>query len=157
MQTPSTLDQVRAALARRQREVVGDLLAGRVPGGFDPIGCALTSDILTGKRASSALHAGPHLAELPQWRSWFRRYAHEFPVRGCAHDDVDAFTRWLKARTDLDRCTRDWLAVEQIYAGTRRWGWVGHRGRRELIVGIGSRTRVFAVTQPREGDEEGLS
>jgi hypothetical protein len=157
MPSPSPLDAARAALSTRQREVVGDLLAGRVPSGFDPIGSALTSDILIDKRASAARRAGPQLAELPQWRAWFRRYAQQTPARGCAHEDVAAFTGWLGARSDTDRRTGDWLAVEDVYAGTRRAAWVRHRGRREFVLGIGSRTRIFAIKQPREGDKEGLS
>ncbi|HEY9314200.1 hypothetical protein [Williamsia sp.] len=158
MPSPSPLDEARAALSSRQREVVGDLLAGRVPSGFDPIGSALTSDILIDKRASAARRAGPQLAELPQWRDRFRRYAQQTAARGgCAHEDVAAFTRWLAARSDTDRRTRDWLAVEDVYDGTRRAAWVRHRGRREFVLGIGSRTRVFAIKQAREGDKEGLS
>lgn len=148
MHTPSTFDDARAALAMRQREVVADLLAGRVPDGFDPIGATLTTDILVGKRIGAVFAAGPQLAELPQWRAWFRRYACQVPVRGCAHDDLDGFLRWLENRTDLDTGARGWVAVEQVYAGTRRAVWVRYRGRRELVVGFGSRTWHLAVSKP---------
>jgi hypothetical protein len=151
------LDDARVALAARQHMVVTDLLAGRVPAGFDPKGSALTSDILIGKRASAALRAGPQLGALPHWRRRFADYGREVAVGGCAHDDVAAFTRWLGKRTDLDRVARDWLGVEQVYSGARRSVWVRYRGRREWVVGIGSSTWHVAVSKPREGDERGLS
>lgn len=79
------------------------------------------------------------------------------PVRGCAHDDVATFIRWLGSRDDLDVGARDWLAVEQVYSGSRRWAWVRLRGRRELVLGIGSRTWHLAAFEYREGYGEGLS
>lgn len=157
MRSDNTLDDARAALAARQHEVVSELVAGRVPQGFDATGSTLTSDILIGKRASAALRAAPHLGALPHWRRWFAGYGREVTVRGCAHDDVAAFTRWLGSRGDVDRGARDWLSVEQVYSGARRYAWVRYRGRRELVFGIGSRTWHLAVAEHREGDREGLS
>lgn len=157
MTSDNSLDDARAVLAARQHDVVVELLAGRVPVGFDATGSALTSDILTGKRRSAALRAGPQLAALPQWRRWFADYGREVSVAGCAHDDVAAFTRWLRTRSDLDPATRDWLRVEQVYAGVRRLAWVRYRGRRVLVVGIGSDTWHLAMSRPREDEGEGLS
>lgn len=157
MTSNPALDDARAALSARQHAVVTDLLAGRVPTGFDPVGSALTSDILIGKRASAALRAGPQLGALPQWRRRFAEYGREVAVSGCAHDDVAQFTRWLGGRPDLDPVARGWLDVEQVYSGARRSAWVRYRGRREWVIGIGSRTWHLAVSQVREGDEEGLS
>ena len=151
------LDRARASLAARQREVVGDLLAGRVPAGFDRVGSMLTSDILVGKRTSAALRAGPHLEALPRWRSRFAQFGRENTLRGCAHDDVAAFTRWLALREDIDPVEADWLAVEKVYAGLRRVVWVQYRGRRELVVGIGSATWHLSGSRPRVGDKEGCS
>ncbi|ORM35844.1 hypothetical protein [Williamsia sp. 1135] len=157
MTSNPALDDARALLAARQHAVVTDLLAGRVPAGFDPVGSALTSDILIGKRASAALRAGPQLGALPQWRRRFAEYGREVAVNGCAHDDVAAFTRWLGTRSDLDGVTRDWLRVERVYIGARRTAWVRYRGRRVLIIGIGSNTWHLAVSRPREDEREGLS
>lgn len=150
-------DDARAALAARQHAVVTELLAGRVPDGFDPVGSAVTSDILIGKRASAALRAAPQLGALPQWRRWFAEYGREVAVSGCAHDDVAAFTRWLGTRSDVDRVTRDWVRVEKVYAGAARSAWVRCRGRRVWIIGIGSTTWHLAVSRPREDEREGLS
>lgn len=157
MPSNSVRDSDRAMLAARQREVVSDLLGGLVPGGFDPVGAALTSEILVGKRASAALRAGPQLSALPQWRTRFADYSREITVRGCAHDDVAAFTTWLGSRADLHSGARDWLSVERVYSRARRCVWVRYRGRRELVLGIGSRTWHLAAKGRREGDKEGLS
>ena len=157
MKSTTALDRERAALAARQREVVGELLAGRVPAGFDRVGSMLTSDILVGKRASAALRAGPQLEALPRWRSRFGQFGRENTLRGCAHDDVAAFTAWLERREDLDPEAADWLAVEKVYAGVRRIAWVRYRGRRELVIGMGSATWHLSGSRPRVVDEEGLS
>jgi hypothetical protein len=157
MRSTTALDHARAALAERQREVAGDLLAGRIPAGFDPIGSSLTSDILIGKRAAAALRAGNQLDALPGWRGWFARFGRERPVQGCAHDDVAAFTEWLAARDDLDDGARHWLAVEDVYAGRRRVAWVRYRGRPELVVGIGSATWHLSASRPKDTMREAMS
>lgn len=157
MPSNSVHDDERAILAARQRAVVADLLGGRVPTGFDPVGVTLTSEILIGKRASAALRAGPQLSALPHWRRRFGDYGRDVAVRGCAHDDVAAFTAWLASSNGPDGGAGDWLAVEQVYSGARRCAWVRYRGRRELVLGIGSRTWHLAATKRREGDGEGLS
>jgi hypothetical protein len=157
MHSTTVLDHARAALAERQRAVAGDLLAGRIPDGFDPIGSSLTSDILIGKRAAAALRAGSQLDALPGWRRWFAHFGREHAARGCAHDDVAAFTGWLAARDDLDDAARHWLAVEDVYAGHRRVVWVRYRGRREMVVGIGSATWHLSATRPKDVVREGIS
>jgi hypothetical protein len=157
MHSTTALDHARTALAVRQRAVAGDLLAGRIPEGFDPIGSTLTSDILIGKRAAAALRAAPQLEALPRWRRRFAEYGRENPMRGCAHDDVAAFIRWLDGHGDLDQAAAHWLAVERVYAGRRRVAWVRYRGRRELVVGIGSATWHVSTTRPKDVAREGLS
>ena len=127
----------RAALAARQREVLDDLLAGRVPDGFDPAGSAATTRVLHRKRSAAARAACPEITELPDWRARFHAYAAEHPVDGCAHDDVRRFAASLPAADG------DWVRLHEVHDGVRRTAWIRTAGRRVLLVRLG--TTVFRL------------
>ncbi|MXG91423.1 hypothetical protein [Nocardioides flavescens] len=131
----------RETLARRQREVLDDLLAGRVPAGFDPVGSAATTRVLHRRRSAAALHVAPELAQLPGWRDRFHAWAAAHPAEGCAHDDVRGFAASL-ARTDPDG-----LRLLEVHDGARRVAWIRIDGRRVLLVRL--RDSVLRLTQRR--------
>jgi hypothetical protein len=142
----SAPDVAREALARRQRDVLDDLLAGRVPDGFDPAGSAATTRVLHRKRSAAALGVAPELADLPDWRRRFHAWAAEHPVDGCAHDDVRAFT------ASLGTTDPDWVRLHEVHDGARRLSWIRIDGRRVLLVRAGgSVLRLTRRThQPRD-------
>jgi len=131
----------REALAQRQRAVLDDLLAGRVPDGFDPVGSAATTRVLHRKRSAGAVHACPELAELPRWRDRFHAWAAAHPAQGCAHDDVRRFAQSL-AVTDPD-----WVRLHEVHDGARRLAWIRIDGRHVLLVRLG--TSVLRLTRRR--------
>lgn len=144
----STQDVAREALARRQRDVLDDLLAGRVPDGFDPAGSAATTRVLHRKRSAAALGVAPELAELPRWRERFHAWAAGHPADGCAHDDVHAFA------TSLSATDPDWVRLHEVHDGARRLAWIRMDGRRVLLVRAGgSVLRLTRRTHQRRTDQ----
>ncbi|MGL6235919.1 MAG: hypothetical protein ACRC20_11305 [Segniliparus sp.] len=144
------LDEARARLAARQRDVLGALLAGQVPDGFDQATTRLAARQLAGKRRDEALRACPRLAELPGWPEAFARHALAGPRTGCAHDDVARFLASLAGEPSA----RDWLAEQAVLDGARRFAWIRRRGRRELLVGIGEQMWRLAMRQERRKNDE---
>jgi hypothetical protein len=128
----------RTALAARQREVLDDLLAGRVPEGFDPAGAAMTTLVLHRRRSSAALAAAPELRELDRWRERFHAWCAAHPQEGCAHDDVRRFA----ASPAVDA---DWRRLHEVYDGRRSLAWVRVGAGRELLVRFG--TRVWRLSR----------
>lgn len=123
----------RDSLARRQHEVLTDLLADRVPVGFDPTGFHWTARILLAKRTAAVRRACPELVELPAWSERFAEWARSHPRRGCAHRDVGAFVATIR---DTDP---QWARLHEVYAGARRVALVRLSGRRILLIGLGYR------------------
>jgi hypothetical protein len=132
----------RAELAARQREVLDDLLAGRVPAGFDPAGAAMTTTVLHRKRSSAAVGAAPELRELDRWRERFHAWCAVHPQEGCAHDDVRRFVEALDGEPD-------WRRLHEVYDGRRSLALVRVGGRRVLLVRTG--TRVWRFTRRERG------
>ncbi|MBS4100787.1 hypothetical protein [Tsukamurella paurometabola] len=125
--------EARERLRQRQAAVLTDLLAGRVPAGFDADGTALTGRVLAVKRAGSAARALPALRTLPGWPAGFVAYAAAHPKADCSAHDARAYIAWLRAHgTDAERA---WVAVEAVRSGARRWALA--RGR--PVVRVGSR------------------
>ena len=141
-----SLSEARTRLAERQGEVLGALVAGRVPEGFDPKTTRLAARQLVGKRRDEALRACPRLAELPEWPEVFARYALAEPRAGCAHDDV---ARFLASLADEPKA-RAWFAERAVFEGARRFAWIRRRGRRELLVGVGEQVWRLALAPERQ-------
>ncbi len=125
--------EARERLRHRQAEVLTDLLACRVPPGFDAAGAELTGRVLAVKRAGSAARALPALRSLPGWPAGFVGYAAEHPKADCSAHDARAYVTWL--RDHGTGAERAWVAVESVRSGARRWA-VAH-GR--PIVRLGAR------------------
>ena len=136
----------RAELAARQREVLDDLLAGRVPDGFDPAGSAMTTLVLHRKRSSAAVRAVPELRELDGWRERFHAWCATQPLEGCAHDDVRRFVDTLADAPD-------WLRLHAVYDGRRSLALVRVGPRRELLARLG--TRVWRFSRRRSSRKGG--
>ncbi|BDH56266.1 hypothetical protein [Tsukamurella sp. PLM1] len=125
--------EARQRLRHRQAAVLTDLLAGRVPPGFDPDGAQLTGRVLAVKRAGSAARALPVLRTLPGWPGGFVDYAAAHPKADCSAHDARAYLSWLRVHGTA--AERAWVAVESVRSGARRWA-VAH-GR--PVVRVGSR------------------
>ncbi|CAM3316901.1 hypothetical protein [Tsukamurella hominis] len=123
--------EARDRLRHRQAAVLTDLLAGRVPAGFDAGGAALTARVLAVKRAGSAARALPALKTLPGWPRGFVGYAAAHPKADCSAHDARAYVAWL--RTHGTEPERAWVAVESVRSGARRWSVA--RGRPVVRVG----------------------
>ncbi|ADG77787.1 putative protein OS=Tsukamurella paurometabola (strain ATCC 8368 / DSM / CCUG 35730 /CIP 100753 / JCM 10117 / KCTC 9821 / NBRC 16120 / NCIMB 702349/ NCTC 13040) OX=521096 GN=Tpau_1156 PE=4 SV=1 [Tsukamurella paurometabola] len=132
----------RERLRRRQSAVLDDLLAARVPAGFDARAAALTSRVLAVKRAGSAGRACPSLRTLGTWPHGFVAYAATHPKEGCSAHDARAYITWLRAHGTA--AERSWVAVESVRSGARRWAVAGGRP----VVRIGAWTVGVPATSP---------
>lgn len=146
------LAQARDHLGRRQEQVLGALLAGQVPPGFDPRTTIAAGAQLRGKRRHEAVRARPRLIDLPGLVEVFDDYARSTPRAGCAHDDADAFARWLSDAA-LPAATVDWVAEQRVRAGEQRCALVHGHGRRVLLLGLGARVWRLAVRPPQTDDD----
>ncbi len=125
MAPPEAVATARERLRERQAVVLGDLLAGRVPPGFEARGAALTSRVLAAKRSGSAARACPALRGLPGWPGGFVEYAADHPKTECSAHDARAYIAWLR---DHGRpAERAWVAIESVRSGARRWAIVDGR------------------------------
>ncbi|BDD83701.1 hypothetical protein TPB0596_34640 [Tsukamurella pulmonis] len=123
----------RERLRHRQAEVLADLLACRVPPGFDAAGATLTGRVLAVKRAGAAARALPALRTLPGWPGGFVDYAASHPKADCSAHDARDYVAWLRAHgSDAERA---WVAVEAVRSGARRWALAHGRP----VVRVGSR------------------
>ncbi|WP_018179077.1 hypothetical protein [Jongsikchunia kroppenstedtii] len=148
----ASLREARVELAARQELYVRHLLAGTLPPDIEreslrARGFRQSGRILASKRADGAADVCPDLRDLPDWRNFFHDYAVENRKDGCSHDDMRAFRGWLRAQPNPTPATIGWLAAEDVFAGERRAAQVTHRGRSELVLGIGR--RVVWVTLGR--------
>jgi hypothetical protein len=109
----------RAALARRQADLVAALVAGgAVPDGFDEARVRATTDALLRKRASEVGARWPTLRAQfgPEWSTEFATWAKGRPPRGSWRDGWD-YARHLAARGRLRAAAaRDLAVVEATYA-----------------------------------------
>jgi hypothetical protein len=135
-------------LRRRQSEVLADVVAGRVPEGFDERTTAVTGWVLRAKRRRAAVRVAPFLAAVPDLAERFDEFALAHPVRGCAHDDADAFAAWAQARGLLEQApARQGWRARQVELGRRRFAVVGRGRRRRLVVGVGA--HVYEIGRGR--------
>ncbi len=133
-----TASTPRERLRRRQSEVLADVVAGRVPDGFDERTTRVTGVVLRSKRRRVAVGALSFLAAVPDLPARFDEYALAHPRAGCAHDDADAFATWADARGLLqERAARQGWHERQVEIGRRRFAVVGRGLRRRLVVGVG--------------------
>lgn len=139
------LAAARTRLAARQHAVLTDLLAGRVPPGFEPRTTAAAAAQLLGKRRHEALGVAPELAELPGFGARFAAFARTGPRVGCAHDDVAAFL----AASGGDPEVGWWRAEQEVVAGRRRAARVRSGGRWVLVLGVGPWCWRIAVRAAR--------
>ena len=127
----------RDELRQRQELVLGALLRGEVPDGFDPRSAGLTVRVLRTKRRSDALEAVPALAHVAHLAERFDRWAAANPRTGCAHDDVVDFV------TDDDGPLPEPFAsirsVERVYRRRARRGRDRRAGARPWVVAAGPR------------------
>jgi hypothetical protein len=130
----SDLAAARTRLGARQQEVLAKLLAGEVPAGFDEVTTRSAAAQLVDKRRLEALEACPDLSALSDFASLFTAWARSAPRVGCGHDDVLAFLDATQHR----RQVRWWRAEQQVLARRRSIAWIRRRGRREVLLGVGS-------------------
>lgn len=145
---PAELARARARLADRQAEVLGALLSGAVPEGFDPAGAALTTRVLHARRRTALERLVPEVVLLPGWPAGFHTWAAAHPRDGvrlaCAHDDADAYLGTLAG----DPRVAGWFGHHAVVAGRRRAAW-GRLGDRWLVtVGLGGRTWRWILRHP---------
>jgi len=129
----SEVAAARERLGARQQEVLGALLAGQVPPGFDVRTTRSAAAQLRGKRRHEAAAVCPPLLELPGFAVLFDDWARTARRAGCGHDDVRAFLAAVGDRPEV----RWWRMERQVLAGHRSVAWIRRRGRRELLVGVG--------------------
>lgn len=94
------LTAARAALARRQEELLAALVAGGpVPPGFDPAQVRAQSAGLAAKRRDTTAKVAPELPRLlgRQYRPLFLAYAGTHPQTGGYRADARAFAEWALA------------------------------------------------------------
>jgi hypothetical protein len=126
----------REALRRRQAEVLADLLAGRVPPGFDPATSEVTGRVLRSKRWRAAVAAVPGLRAIGA--EAFDDFARRNPVDGCAHADADRFLDWAHRGGRLKPAGRSVRARRLVHSGRRTIALLRHP-RPSLLIGVGSR------------------
>lgn len=138
-------DAARAALDKRQAEVLDALLAGRTPEGFDARGTAMTTRVLLGKRADGVEHLAPELADLPDWRDRFRTWAAAHPKEGCAHDDLRGFVASLG--------DHPWVVLHDVYDGRRRLAITRIGRSPALVLGAGGSVWTFSLRNRPRSDQ----
>ncbi|NNG37188.1 hypothetical protein [Nakamurella aerolata] len=143
--TTQELPDQRAQLRDREHAVLTDLLAGRIPAGFDPAGSAMTTTVLIAKRWAAVRSLAPELVHLADARQRFGRYAVHRQT-DCAHTDLTSFVDWLAA--DADRSATQWLRLHAVHDGRRRYALAMVNGRRVLAVGIGGTVWHLALVPP---------
>jgi hypothetical protein len=132
----TTTAGARDRLRDRQSEVLAEVMAGRVPEGFDERTTRVTGIVLRSKRRRSAVRALPLLGGVPDLPEQFERFAAQHPPAGCAHDDADAFAGWAAREQVLGPAAEGWR-VREVELGRRRLAVVGRGRRRRLVVGVG--------------------
>lgn len=146
MTSTRKLTDQRARLRDRERDVLAELLTGRVPSGFDPASSAVTTIVLIAKRWAAARSLAPELAQLPRARDRFRGYATKHQT-DCAHGDLAGFVSWLAAGADRSTAAR--LRLHAVHAGRRRFTVARVGGRRVLAVGLGATVWHLALVPPQ--------
>ncbi len=126
----------REALGRRQAGVLADLLAGRVPPGFEPATAEVTGRVLRSKRWRAAVAAVPGLRVIGA--EAFDDFARANPLEGCPHADADRFLEWAHGAGRLDSAGRSVRARRLVCSGRRAVAVLRHP-RPSLLLGIGSR------------------
>lgn len=127
----------RDALARRQQQVLRDLLSGHVPDGFDPRSAAMTTRVLATKRRSEAIGAAPELRAVPDLAARFDAWAGGTPRRGCAHDDALDFV--VADTGPLPEPLASIRSIERVYRRHAVWARDRRTGRRGWVIGVGGR------------------
>jgi len=135
----TTTEGARERLRHRQSSVLAEMMAGRVPEGFDERTTRVTGMVLRAKRPRAAVRALPFLLDLPALPERFEQFAAQHPPAGCAHEDADAFAAWAQAAGLLEPGpARDGWRAREVELGRRRLAVVGRGRRRRVVVGIGS-------------------
>lgn len=121
----------RDELAARQSGVVGELLRGRTPEGFDELRSRHTGRILAMKRVDGMTHVRPEIALLPRWRDRAIAFVLATSAGSCAHWDAEMFVEWVRDRPAAD--DGDWVVLDDLRAGRRRIATVEIATRRHLV------------------------
>jgi hypothetical protein len=138
----------RGALAARQQQVLGALLRGDVPDGFDARSARLTTHALVVKRRSDALAAVPALAGVPDLRERFAAWAVTRPRTGCAHQDVVDFV--VDTDGPLPEPFASVRAVERVYRRRARVARDRRPGCRRWAVAVASHVRHVGPRNPED-------
>lgn len=121
----------RDELAARQSGVVGELLRGRTPEGFDELRSRHTGRILAMKRVDGMTHVRPEIALLPRWRDRAIAFVLATPAASCAHWDAEMFVEWVRDHPYPG--DDDWVVLDDIRCGRRRLARVRITGHTHLI------------------------
>jgi hypothetical protein len=140
----------RDALRRRQQDVLGSLLRGDVPAGFDARSATLTIAVLRTKRRSEALAAVPALRDVDDLASRFDTWAAATPQRVCAHDDVLDFL--VDDVRPLPEPLSSIRAIERVYRRRTRWARDRRPGSRRWVVAAGRRVWHLGPPSPHRVD-----
>lgn len=135
----------REMLRHRQLSVLSDLLAGKVPHGFDDHTSFNVGERLRAKRLSAAADEASWLTELPGWEQEFERFAQLHTLQCCAKCDVKEFREYAYEIPHL----RDWVMDREVAEGLRRVAWVHRDGRREVQISFGDKLRRMALRRSR--------
>ncbi|GAB3581259.1 hypothetical protein [Calidifontibacter terrae] len=121
----------RDELGARMNEVVGQLLRGETPDGFDQLRARHTGRILAMKRVGGMTHVRPDIELLPQWRERAIEFVMATVAGKCSHWDAEMFPEWV--RDHPHEGDRDWLALDDVRAGRRRVARIRLKGRSHLV------------------------
>lgn len=121
----------RDELTARMADVVGQLLRGHTPEGFDELRARHTARILAMKRVTAMVHLRPEIVLLPDWRERAIEFALATPSGRGAPWDTEMFAEWVRDHP-LDG-DADWLILDDVCGGRRRAARVQIGGRRHLV------------------------
>ncbi len=121
----------REDLSARMADVVGRLLRGETPDGFDELRARHTGRILAMKRVGGMTHVRPDIELLPDWRERAISFVLATVPGKCSHWDAEMFAEWV--RHDPRPQDADWLRLDDVRAGRRRIAVVRFEGRRHVV------------------------
>ena len=121
----------RDELAARMADVVGHLLRGRTPDGFDEMRSKQTARILAWKRINAMTHLRPEIRMLPEWRTRTTEFAMATTSGQSADWDAQMFVEWVRDHPYPGDA--DWVVLDDIRSGRRRLARVRITGHTHLI------------------------
>ncbi|MGL4305523.1 MAG: hypothetical protein ACRCSF_05150 [Mycobacteriaceae bacterium] len=136
----------RTQLMERQHEILGALLGGSIPEGFDVETTTLVGNQLRIRRRNQILAVTPWLDELQNWWEFFDDFSRHNYQASCAHEDSHNFLDYLRRQPSA----KNFMMYKDVFEGRRSIAVLVSNRRRQLVVGCRKRVYRFALRSRAE-------